>query len=81
MKVLPTGGRVRKRSDREGLPIQDAKGKNLTIEPLSQALAKKGVYNLLVQKQVTAWADLRNKAAHAQVPLRQTAAHRGPRAA
>ena len=29
-------------------------------------LAKAGVYNLLKQKQITAIADLRNKAAHGQ---------------
>lgn len=57
---------LRKRLDREGGPTTDAKGKNLTIEPMNVALAKAGVYNVLVQKQVTAWADLRNKAAHAQ---------------
>lgn len=27
-------------------------------------LAKAGEYNVLVQKQVTVWADVRNKAAH-----------------
>jgi len=36
------------------------------MDPLNVALAKAGVYNVLVQKQVTAWADLRNKAAHAR---------------
>ena len=36
------------------------------MDPLNVALAKAGVYNVLMQKQVTAWADLRNKAAHAQ---------------
>jgi hypothetical protein len=57
---------LRKRSERDGLPTADTKGKGLTIEPLNVALAKAGVYNVLTQKQVTAWADLRNKAAHAQ---------------
>lgn len=57
---------LRKRVEREGLPTLDAKGKGLTIEPMNVALAKAGVYNVLTQKQVTAWADLRNKAAHAQ---------------
>lgn len=57
---------LRKRLAREGGPTTDSKGKNLTIEPMNVALAKAGVYNVLVQKQVTAWADLRNKAAHAQ---------------
>lgn len=35
-----------------------------TIEPLNVKLAGQGVYNKLVQKQITAWADLRNNAAH-----------------
>ena len=56
---------VRKRTEREGLLMLDAKGRPLTIDPMNTALAKKGIYNVLVQKQVTAWADLRNKAAHA----------------
>ncbi|HTA27689.1 MAG TPA: hypothetical protein VK809_07870 [Bacteroidia bacterium] len=33
-------------------------------ETLNQELAKKAIYNLLEQKSVTAWLDLRNKAAH-----------------
>ncbi len=41
-------------------------GKSLTIDPLNIALAKAGVYDKLVQKQITSWADLRNKAAHGQ---------------
>ncbi|WP_338793764.1 hypothetical protein [Bernardetia sp. MNP-M8] len=31
---------------------------------INDDLAKEGVYNMLDQKQVTAWLDLRNKAAH-----------------
>jgi hypothetical protein len=57
---------LRKRTERDGLPTTDAKGKGLTIDPMNVALAKAGVYSTLTQKQVTAWADLRNKAAHAQ---------------
>ena len=34
------------------------------INPMNDALAKDGAYNSLVQKRVTALADLRNKAAH-----------------
>jgi hypothetical protein len=33
-------------------------------DTLNGDLGKAGAYNLLVQKQVTAWLDLRNKAAH-----------------
>jgi len=40
-----------------------------TIKPkkadqLNQALCKKGAYSLFDQKQITAWLDLRNNAAH-----------------
>ena len=34
------------------------------LEVLNAGLCKAGTYNLAKQKQVTAWADLRNKAAH-----------------
>jgi len=34
------------------------------LDTMNADLAKAGVYNLLVQKQITALADLRNKAAH-----------------
>lgn len=36
------------------------------VEMMNADLAKAGVYNLLKQKQITALADLRNKAAHGQ---------------
>lgn len=35
-----------------------------TIDPLNSGLAKAGIYSKLVQKRVTALADLRNRAAH-----------------
>ena len=34
------------------------------LDTMNADLAKAGVYNLLKQKQITALADLRNKAAH-----------------
>ena len=37
-----------------------------TIDPMNVELAKAGVYNTLVQKRITALADIRNKAAHAK---------------
>jgi hypothetical protein len=37
-----------------------------TIEPMNVELAKTGIYNKLVQKKITALADLRNKAAHGE---------------
>ena len=36
------------------------------LDKMSADLAKAGVYNAAKQKQITAWADLRNKAAHGQ---------------
>lgn len=42
----------------------NSNGKSLTIDPLNSELTKKEVYNRLVQKQITSWADLRNNAAH-----------------
>lgn len=41
-------------------------GAPLSIEPLNAELAKNEVYSKLVQKQVTSWAHIRNKAAHGQ---------------
>lgn len=37
-----------------------------TINPMNDGLAKAGVYNTLIQKKITALADIRNKAAHGQ---------------
>lgn len=34
------------------------------LDKMNADLAKAGVYNKLVQKQITAWADIRNNAAH-----------------
>lgn len=34
------------------------------LDKMNADLAREGIYNKLTQKQVTAWADLRNKAAH-----------------
>ncbi|MBV2195666.1 MAG: S9 family peptidase [Flavobacterium sp.] len=39
-------------------------GRPFKAERINQELAKAGVYNLLTQKSITAWLDLRNKAAH-----------------
>lgn len=54
---------LRKLADANGVATSKS-GKSLTIDPLNVALVKAGVYNKLVQKQITSWADLRNKAAH-----------------
>ena len=55
---------LRKVADANGASTLNSKGKPLTIDPLNAALAKKGVYNALIQKQITSWANLRNDAAH-----------------
>ncbi len=57
--------------DKHGIPtsVPDAKTgklKPLKADFLNAELTKAGVYNALVQKSVTAWLDLRNKAAHGQ---------------
>jgi hypothetical protein len=53
---------LRKICDAHGVPYDP----RATMEPLNVALARHAppVYNKLVQKQITAWADLRNNAAH-----------------
>lgn len=55
---------LRKIADANGISVVGPKGKPLTIDPLNSAVAKDGVYNSLVQKQITSWANLRNDAAH-----------------
>lgn len=42
----------------------ESSGKPKKAGLMNQELAKSGVYNVLEQKTVTAWLDLRNKAAH-----------------
>lgn len=59
--VLEDG--LRKLCDRKGI----AQPQNGTINPLNDALAKARIYTKLVQKQVTALADIRNNAAHGKL--------------
>lgn len=47
-----------------GISLLKPNGKHKMINDLNDELAKDGAYNALKKKQVTAWADLRNKAAH-----------------
>ena len=54
---------LRKLADANAVQTSQS-GKPLTIDPLNIALAKADVYDKLVQKQITSWADLRNNAAH-----------------
>ena len=62
--VLEDG--LRKISEVNGIPLTLASGKPMTIEPLNVELAKQEVYSKLVQKQITSWAHVRNKAAHGE---------------
>jgi hypothetical protein len=55
---------LRKVAAAHEVPVVSSSGKPLTIDPINAGLAKEGVYNALVQKQITSWANLRNDAAH-----------------
>lgn len=57
---------LRRFSAKNNLPVTDANDKPLTGGALNDSLAKADVYGKLEQKTVTAWLDLRNKAAHAK---------------
>ena len=46
--------------------IKDGKSIPKKADAMNADLTKAGIYNLLSQKSVTAWLDLRNKAAHGQ---------------
>lgn len=57
---------LRKLCDKHEILTKNNNGKPLTIDPLNTALTKNGVYDKLVSKQITSWADLRNSAAHGE---------------
>jgi hypothetical protein len=57
-------GHLRKLCTKNSIPIE-VDGKPRKIDNMNTELVKVGLYNRLEQKNVTAWADLRNKAAHA----------------
>ncbi|HLP90311.1 MAG TPA: DUF4145 domain-containing protein [Nostocaceae cyanobacterium] len=48
------------------IPTVNAKGEPLTLNPLIDGLKKGGVFNEPTAKQLRAWADIRNKAAHGE---------------
>lgn len=58
--------RLRQLGEKHGVEIRHADGNFKKADTLNADLAKAGVYNKLELKQVTAWLDLRNKAAHGQ---------------
>jgi hypothetical protein len=49
---------------RRAIGLLKANGKHKMINDLNDELGKAGAYNALKKKQITAWADLRNNAAH-----------------
>lgn len=62
--VLEDG--LRELCKKNDISITKPNGSPMTIEPLNTELAKHEVYTKLVQKQVTSYAHIRNKAAHGQ---------------
>ena len=54
---------LKKLAVKNGVPL-DTDGKPVKAERLNQEMVKANVYTVLDQKNVTAWLDLRNKAAH-----------------
>ena len=67
---------LRKLARKHGISVEnkDARGdtKPKKADAINAELAGAGVYNKLEQKNITAWLDLRNKAAHAQYLEYQT---------
>lgn len=57
---------LRKLCEKNGIATTKENGSPLTIDPLNNSLAKANVYSTLVQKQITTWAHIRNKAAHGE---------------
>jgi hypothetical protein len=48
------------------IPLLNPKGESKTLNPLIDDLKKAGAFNELKAKQLRAWADIRNKAAHGE---------------
>jgi uncharacterized protein (DUF2164 family) len=57
---------LRKLAIKHSISLTTQSGKSLTIDPINAALAGVQAYSKLIQKQITTWAHLRNKAAHGQ---------------
>jgi len=62
--VLENG--LRKLAEKNSIATTNDSGKPLTIDPLNTELAKREIYSKLIQKQITSWAHIRNKAAHGE---------------
>lgn len=60
---------LRQLCKKNGIPVvrqKDGKDVPMKADQVNADLAKAGVYTMLDQKLVTAWLDLRNKAAHGE---------------
>jgi ABC-type multidrug transport system ATPase subunit len=57
---------LRRLAVKNRMPIKREDGSPLKADALNNALVVEGIYNRLQQKGITAWLDLRNKAAHCQ---------------
>jgi hypothetical protein len=57
-------GHLRSLCTKHGLPMTDANGEPKKASVMNDDLARAKAYEKLDQKSVTAWLDLRNKAAH-----------------
>ena len=55
---------LRKLCVQHGIPTESPKGKRKSIDPMNSDLKKAGVYRRTTSKHITAWAGLRNDAAH-----------------
>ncbi len=64
---------LRNLSDRNSLPTEKSDGRPLSMGALNAALRKAEVYTKLDEKSVTAWAGLRNEAAHGNYGAYETA--------
>jgi uncharacterized protein (DUF2164 family) len=62
--VLEDG--LRKVAEKRSVSTVNPSGRPLTIDPLNAALVADDAYTKLVQKQITTWAHVRNKAAHGE---------------
>jgi hypothetical protein len=57
-------GHLRKLTAKHGIAVEKADGASKKADTLNADLGREEIYTKLVQKQVTAWLDLRNRAAH-----------------
>ncbi len=59
-------GHLRALATKKGLDVTDPAGRSIKADRMNADLASAGVHSKMDQKTITAWLDLRNKAAHAQ---------------